>query len=65
MSSSVSLQSLADLAGCSENYIINHTCPAQLHHHTSKNMKVLAVKANVTVLAVQLVCSLRCLCAHC
>lgn len=65
MSSSVSPQSLADLASCSENYIIAHTCPVQLHHHTSKNMKVLAVKINVTVLAVQFMCSLRWVCAHC
>ena len=65
MSSSLLPHSLADLASCNENYIIAVTCPAQLHHHTSKNMKVLAVKVNVTVLAVQFMCSLRWLCAHC
>ena len=64
ISSSLLPQSLADLASCSENYVITHTCPVELHH-TSKNMKVLADKVNLTVLAVQFMCPLRWLCAHC
>jgi hypothetical protein len=59
MSSSLLTQSLADLASCSENYVITHTCPVQLQHYTSKNMKVLADKVKVTVLAVQFMCPLR------
>jgi hypothetical protein len=65
MSSSVLPQSLADLAICSENYIITHTCPVELQHYASKNMKVLADKVNVTVLAVQFMCPLRWLYAQC
>ena len=64
ISSSLLPQSLADLASCSENYVITHTCPVELHH-TSKNMKVLADKVNLTVLAVQFMCPLRWLCAQC